>query len=191
MTPLHRPHKGFTLIELLLLVSIISFITISSLAGFSVSSNRLKFQNQSNNLKSTLDSIRNEAFAETNPDVEYITNIKNDSISAGYLNNKTTEKSEVTNSQITTPLEIHEVYLKPISQDWQEIDLRKNPFPIQITYNSKNRKCYIRHNETGPNQLIQIHIPLYNTESPSTPINHLYINRENCLSELLSQPIAR
>lgn len=176
--------KGFTIFELLIIVSIISFIAINTFNGFSLSSTRLKFQTQTTNIKSTLDSIRNQAFQNTNSEILYTTTITPISISATTTDLKTGQTETILTTSITSPIELRGVLIKPINSAWTKTAF-EDKSPINLTYNSQTRKCNISTSSTT--NILQVHIPVINQEINSS--NHLYISRENCLSELLTDPI--
>lgn len=174
--------KGVTLIELMIVVSIISFITISTLTGFMVSSERLKFQNQLQTLESFISSHKATAFNDTTSTKTYEIAIN------------TTEIDVTTTDKVSNNIDFNQTYTIPqedlILEDfnvrttnsiWTEIPAQT----LQISIDSQQRICNITN---GTDQYILAHIPIRKPDE-ATPSKHLYIHRQNCLIESLNNQI--
>jgi prepilin-type N-terminal cleavage/methylation domain-containing protein len=175
--------KALTLIEVMLVISIISLVTISSLTGFQVSSSRLKFQNQTQSIQSTITTHRAQAFNNKEDNIQYNIQITPNQITNSILNtstqDQTTKNFEIPSTEVT----LNTFNAKSTTSTWQTIT---NP-NIQITINSSTRECQIQNTTTNENYLI-LHIPI-TKPNQTTPSKHLYIQRENCLVETLNTQI--
>lgn len=175
--------KALTLIEVMLVISIISLVTVSSLTGFQVSSERLKFQNQTQSLQNTITTHRAQAFNNKEDNLSFTLQITNSEIITSILNTTTQTKTANTYQVNPSEITINSFNAKSPSNQWQT--LNSPNLEIQIT--SDTRDCIITDNKTNQNYLI-LHIPIAKP-TETTPSKHLYIQRENCLVETLNTQI--
>lgn len=179
-----KTQKAFTLIELLLLVSLVAFITVTSLTGFLISSERLEFQNQSSDIQNILTTHRAQAFNNSQNNLQYKTNISTTEISTFI---EDTESQTQTTQQTLTfqdPILIKQFNAKPLNQtSWT-----KSNSNFEILINSTTRKCEITSPSQPNTEFTILEIPIYKTDQ-ATPSKFLYIHRESCLIETLNTQI--
>lgn len=177
--------KGITLLELMLVVAIISFISISTITGFSVSSERLKFQNQLNTLESFLTSHRAKGFNDTTGNNDYSIIINQNQIQAISADAITGVKSP--NPPLTLNIPNEDMNLlqfngRSTNSSWAPIP---NNQKVEIKINSQQRLCQIFYNNQ---ELLILHIPI-SKANQNQASKHLYIHRSNCLIESLNDQI--
>jgi type II secretory pathway pseudopilin PulG len=171
----------------MLVVGIVSFISISTLTGFSISSERLKFQNQLSTLESFITSHRAVAFNDSTDNNEYTIILNQESIQA----NSTDSISGLPNPNSPNILNIPSEDLELLQFEGRSIDSNWNLIPsnqsVTITINPEQRICEIT---TNNEELIIIHIPI-RKPNEIDPSKHLYIHRSNCLIESLNEKIQK
>ncbi len=175
--------KAFTLLELMLIVGIVSFITVSSLTGFLVSSERLKFQNEVQNLQSTISTQKAQGLNNTDENTVYSLDIDQEKIILNQTNTSTQQVDSNLYKINTEEITLSNFNAKQTTSSWQTITSPE----INITINTENRTCSITNTSTQEEYLI-LHIPI-SRPTETTPSKHLYIHRENCLIESLNNQI--
>lgn len=177
--------KGVTLIELMLVVSIVSFISISTITGFTVSSERLKFQNQLNTLESFLTSHRANGFNDTTGNNDYSLLINQTEVQAITADSITGELNPDPAPVFSIPSEdlvLEQFNSRSTDSNWSPIPTAQN---VEININSQQRLCEI---STAGNDLLILHIPIRKPNETEAS-KHLYIHRSNCLIESLNDQI--
>jgi len=171
-------------------VGIVSFITISTITGFQISSQRLNFQNQLQALQSFITSHKAAGFNDTSDNNDYTVNIEQTSVNARVLNSttglNTSEKTFLISDeemifQNFNVRNSESVWESLCTQNAQQIDCAD----VDISIDPQQRVCNISSDGTD---YLTLHIAI-NKPDELTPSKHLYIHRENCLIESINNQI--
>lgn len=178
--------KGFTLIEMLLIVTVIGIIAVSSVAGFLVSSDRIQFHNQASDIKTSLTLSRTIAFNNTDQDIEHSLVISKDGLTTLEENTQTNEKPNIVEEldfTLSGEIQINEIKgYNNSTNTWESL-----PDRTDVTFNSLINKCNIE-NSTNNKEYLILQIPVIQ-QATNTTSKYIYLYRENCLIEMLSEEI--